>query len=220
MNTLALIVSDIHLGSRYCRVAEFLRFMDDLPPGADLVLNGDVVDRWHHAIPDEHKPVLEAIRRESLNRRVVWVRGNHDDGFVLKDPRKVEFADSYELGSRLFASHGYDFDNVMPYHETFIKLFRAMHHLRILLGAEPVHVAYYAKKFAPLYNVLRRHVTMNAIEHGRENGFEVVTCGHTHYVEEVAQDGVRYINTGSWTEKPICCVEVGEKEIGLREIKR
>ena len=218
MSIQAIIISDLHLGSRYCFIEEFRRFMESLPEGADLVMNGDVVDRWHQNLPDEHLPALEAIRRESLKRRVVWVRGNHDDQYELENPAKVEFADNHVIEKRLFAAHGFDFDNVMPYHETFIKLFRAMHHLRIFLGAEPVHVAYYAKKFTPLYNVLRRHVTMNAVEYGKENGFEVVTCGHTHCVEDVTRGGVRYINTGSWTEKPIACIEAREDAIVLREI--
>jgi len=219
MSTLAIILSDVHLGSRYCLIDEFLRFLESLPSGADLVLNGDIVDRWHHDIPEEHQLGLDAVRRESLKRHVVWVRGNHDDGYELKDPCKVEFADSYSIGHRLFASHGFDFDNVMPYHLTFIRLFRAMHNLRISLGAEPVHVAHYAKKFSPLYNVLRRHVIMNAIEYGKENGYEVVTCGHTHYVEDDTKDGVRYINTGSWTESPICYVQVERDAILLLEIE-
>lgn len=217
MSRSAVIISDVHLGSAYCCLAEFLDFMRNLPPEADLVLNGDVVDRWHHKLPPEHEVGLDALRRESHHRRVVWVRGNHDDGYVLENPEKVAFAGAFNLGRDLYAAHGYDFDNILTHHRLFVRFFRAMHHLRLRLGAEPVHVAYYAKKFRPLYNVLRRHVAANAVEFAVENGYAAVTCGHTHYAEDLTQRGVRYVNTGSWTEKPICYLEVNEQGMTLKE---
>ena len=97
--------------------------------------------------------------------------------------------------------------------------FRLFHHLRLRLGAEPVHVAHYAKKWGALYRFLRRNVMLNAVEHAREGGFEAVTCGHTHFVEDVLCDGVRYLNTGAWTEVPIYVLLVTDEAIRLQEVK-
>ena len=189
-----IIISDIHLGSPHSRVGQFLEFMAALPDGADLVMNGDVVDYWHRELKGDHLVSLDRIREESLRRRVVWVSGNHDDGYYPDDPGDIEFAQFLNLGDRLHISHGYDFDTVMPYHKTFIKVFRFLHLLRVRLGAEPVHVAFYAKKFRTLYGVLRKHVSLNAVEYGKEKNFVAVTCGHTHYVEEQTIDNIRYIS--------------------------
>ena len=213
MNT--FVISDVHLGSYYCLHASFIRFLEDLPPGATLLLNGDIVDRWHGELVGEHRRALGLLLEQSRQRSVVWVRGNHDEQFSVADPVNVEFTSSYSLGKRLYISHGYDFDNVMPRHCTFIKLFRALHFLRVRLGAEAVHVAHYAKRFQLLYNVLQKHVRDNAIEYAIENGYEAVTCGHTHYPEDSIYEGVRYINTGSWTEKEIVYLHVTDTDMRL-----
>jgi len=74
--------------------------------------------------------------------------------------------------------------------------------LRVRLGARPVHVAEYAKNWKAFYRVLRNNVMRNAVNCAVENGFEAVTCGHTHFAEDILLNGVRYINTGAWTEFP------------------
>lgn len=214
-----IIISDVHLGSRYFQSGLFDRFLERLPADATLVLNGDTVDAVHRELPAEHQRSLDRLREESLRRRVVWLFGNHDDTFVMSDPLRIEFAREFSVGKRLFVAHGFDFDNVIPYHGLFVHLFRAMHQLRVLLGAEAVHVAQYAKKWGILYRVLRKSVAMNAIEHAKEGGYAAVTCGHTHFAEDVMIQGVRYINTGAWTERPTYYVDVDDAGIRLRNVE-
>jgi len=212
------IISDVHLGSRYCLIEEFMGFLDALPDGAGLVLNGDTVDVRHGTMPLRHREAMDRLREESLRRRVVWVLGNHDERYVLADPRRIEIVRSLDIGKQIFVSHGYDFDNIMPYHKVFIILFRIFHRIRIQLGAPPVHVAFYAKKLRLLYRVLQNHVAMNAVEHARENGFEAAACGHTHCVEDRMIDGIRYINTGAWTERPLLYLSVQDEGMKLAPV--
>jgi UDP-2,3-diacylglucosamine pyrophosphatase LpxH len=202
------IVSDLHLGSKHSRVEPFLRFLDALPAETELVLNGDVVDHWRGRLEGKHLAAQQRLKDESFRRHIVWVRGNHDEKYAVEDPGRIAMVKSYSIGKRLYVSHGYDFDTVMPYHQTFIRIFRFIHRVRVRLGAEAVHVAYYAKRFEILYGVLRKHVAMNAVEYARENGYGAVTCGHTHYAEDTLIDGIRYINTGAWTEPPGYCLDV------------
>jgi len=133
----------------------------------------------------------------------------------MPDPGRIEFRQSFSIGDRLFVSHGFDFDNVMPYNRPFVLLFRALHHLRILLGAEAVHVAHYAKKWQLFYRVLCKSVAMNAVEYAKERGYKAVTCGHTHFTEDIVIDGIRYINTGSWTERSVHYLWIDETRIAL-----
>jgi len=214
----AVIVSDLHLGSKYCRFDSLLRFLRNLPPGCDLVLNGDTIDRWHKRLLATHKEALDLLAAESFKRRVVWVRGNHDKHFEVEAPNKIEFVDSHEIGDLIFISHGFNFDKVMPFSRLFIVVFRYMHRLRIRLGAESVHVAFYAKKFQKLYEVLKTSIRTRAVKYAKEHGFKIVTCGHTHYVEDVVVDGVRYINTGAWTEAPIFYLKVTGDDLRLIEV--
>jgi UDP-2,3-diacylglucosamine pyrophosphatase LpxH len=198
-------------------IEKFRVFLEQLPAEACLVLNGDTIDNPEKPLPDEHNRALQAIVKESYTRKVIWTYGNHDDSLALRDPGNIQFENSFAINNRLYVSHGFDFDNIMPRNRYFIRFFRLMHRLRILLGAPPVHVAYYAKKWSALYDILRRHVASNAVEHAKENGFEAVVCGHTHYAEDIMIDGIRYINTGAWTEKPVYYLEVNGENMGLKE---
>lgn len=216
MNT--IVVSDLHLGSRFCRYDRLLKFIRNLPPGYDLVLNGDTIDRWHKRYLENHKEAMDLLAAESQERRVVWLRGNHDKRITPRNPGRIEFKASHNIGETLFIAHGHDFDNVMPINKLFIIVFRYVHHLRISLGAEPVHVALYAKKFRRLYGVLRANIRTNAVQYAKKHGFGAVTCGHTHYIEDLSVDGVRYINTGSWTEEPVFYLEATGGDLRLMKV--
>jgi UDP-2,3-diacylglucosamine pyrophosphatase LpxH len=214
------VVSDVHIGSKYFRSDRFMEFVRGLPTDVGLVLNGDTMDRLHaRKFRPGHREALDLLRRESFRRPVVWVYGNHDENYRMPDPGRIEFRKSFSIGRRLFVAHGYDFDNVMPYHRCFVRVFRILHEIRIWLGAEAVHVAHYAKKWPFLYRVLLKNVLMNAVEYARENGYEAVACGHTHYVEDVTVDGIRYINTGAWTEPPLCYLMVDDQGARLVEFR-
>ena len=86
------------------------------------------------------------------------------------------------------------------------------------MGARPVHVAEYAKKWTAFYRVLRNSVARNAVQCAAENGFEAVTCGHTHYPEDVTLDGIRYINTGAWTESPAHYLHLTDHKMALNQV--
>lgn len=212
-----IITSDVHLGSRFCLHDLFLRFLENLPETTGLIMNGDTVDDPDKKFPAEHKLILDKLRNESYRRRIIWIRGNHDDRYIPTDPARIEFMPDFSIDKRLYVSHGFDFDNIMPRNRHFIMAFRLFHRFRMKLGASPVHVARYAKKWSALYKIFRRHVASNAIEHAAENGFKAVTCGHTHFAEDLKIRGIRYINTGAWTEKPVYYLHVNREKMTLRQ---
>ena len=214
----AIVISDVHLGSRHCRREPFERFLDRLPAGVTLILNGDTVDYRHRRLRPDALATLARLAAESRRRTVVWVCGNHDEDYRPPEPGAIQFVSSYALDQRLYVQHGFYFDHIMPYHRLFILAFKIMHVLRVRLGAEPVHVAEYAKRWPTLYGVLRRNVLQNAVRYAREHGFGAVTCGHTHYAESDTIDGILYLNTGAWTERPSYAVVVDEASVTLHEI--
>jgi len=216
-NMRLVVISDLHIGCRFCRAQHFLEWLPRLPHDAALVLNGDTVDNPRTAATDEARQLLDALAEESRKRPVVWLWGNHDDDFRPENAGAITFAASHAVGKRLFIAHGYDFDNVMPRHQGFIRAFRWLHRQRMRFGAPPVHVAHYAKKWRRLYDYLRSSVRQNAIEYAREAGFEAVACGHVHFAEQAAVDGIRYFNTGAWTEDAAHCLLVDETEMTLQE---
>ena len=214
----AIIVSDLHIGSPYIQSRALEAFLETLPEDHDLILNGDIIDQPYLKMNNADQRILDRIEQISLGQKVVWIRGNHDNGYTPQDFGEVKTASSYSLGNRLFITHGDDFDEIMPRSRLFIKAFRWMHDLRVKWGARPVHVAEYAKKWKSLYRVLRKNVALNAVKYAAENGFEAVTCGHTHYAENMIVGNIRYINTGAWTELPAHYIRITSDDITLNRV--
>ena len=214
----SIIVSDLHIGSRYFKCGPFERFLKELPPDHDLIMNGDIIDSPYVKMETAEQRILDLIKDISYRRKVVWIRGNHDNGYVPQRLGHTIFKSSHSLDGRLLITHGDAFDDIMPRSRLFMKAFHLMHDLRVKLGAKPVHVAEYAKKWRSFYRVLCKNVALNAVKCAAENGFEAVTCGHTHYPADVAFNGIRYINTGAWTEIPAYYLLVTADEMVLNRV--
>jgi len=214
----AIVVSDLHIGSRYFQFGIFERFLEALPADHELIMNGDIIDSPYMKMEESDQRILDMIEDISYRQPVIWVRGNHDNGYVPRSFGKTIFKSSHRIGDRLLITHGDDFDDIMPRSRLFIRAFSLMHNLRVKLGARPVHVAEYAKKWKSFYRVLRNNVASNAVKCAAENGIEAVTCGHTHYPEDLVLDGIRYINTGAWTEFPAHYLQITAENIVLNQM--
>lgn len=212
------ITSDLHLGNHFSQAELFRECLQCLKPGIGIVLGGDTVDDPTRVLDACGKLCIEGLVRESEKRRVIWVKGNHDDHYMPEIVGNIEFTSDSILEDRLFIAHGDNFDNVMPYNRWFIALFKKFHECRVRLGASPVHVADYAKKWGLLYRFLRRNVLKNAVEHAKEIGIDAVACGHVHYAEEQVLEEIRYFNLGSWTEHPPHCLLFDDTSIRLVSI--
>ena len=211
----AVIVSDLHIGSPYFLHEDFQRFVNNIPQDHEFIMNGDIIDDPYGKLTRHHQHTLDFIAQLSNRNRVVWIRGNHDNGYFPRGLGKIQFKRYHSINDRLLIVHGDDFDEIMPRNQVFIKAFKFMHNVRVKLGAKPVHVAHYAKKWEFLYGVLRRNVMMNAVKCARENGYEAVTCGHTHYPEDRVFNNIRYVNTGAWTESPVFYLGVTDDKMTL-----
>lgn len=211
----AIIVSDLHLGSRYFLHRKFERFLCSIPDDHELILNGDVIDNPRRKLQLPHQRILNLIEQISYHKRVVWIRGNHDNGYIPAGLEKVDFKRTYNIERNLLIAHGDDFDDIMPRNLAFIKIFNLLHSLRLKLGARPVHVANYAKKWKTFYKYLCKNIMMNAVNCAKKNGYKAVTCGHSHYPEYKSYNGIRYINTGAWTEVPTFYLQITDGEIFL-----
>jgi len=214
----AIIVSDLHIGSKFFLYQDFEFFLNNIPQEAEFILNGDIIEHPYAKLEKADQRVLARIEQMSFRQQVVWIRGNHDNGYTPTGLGKVKVTRSYSIGKRLLITHGDDFDEIMPRSRAFIKAFKLMHNLRVKLGAKPVHVAEYAKKWKSFYSVLRKNVALNAVSCAIENGFEAVTCGHTHYAEDMVVDGIRYLNTGAWTELPAHYLYITADDIALNRV--
>jgi UDP-2,3-diacylglucosamine pyrophosphatase LpxH len=213
----AIIVSDLHIGSRYFLHANFMQFLENIPQDHEFILNGDIINNPYGKMKPADRQILDRFGEMSFQQKVVWVRGNHDNGYIPDNLGKIQIKQYYALQKRLFVTHGDFFDEVMPRSQMFIKAFKMMHDLRVKLGARPIHVAQYAKKWKSFYEYLRKNVMLNAVSYAAANRFEAVTCGHTHFAEEHFVHGIKYLNTGAWTELPTYYVRITDNEMTLNK---
>ncbi len=104
-----VIISDLHLGSAYCKEEELLQFLNALECD-ELILAGDIVD--FVKIPVFSQLSLEILKKITSFPKVVYIIGNHDysfDAFAGKSLSHIEFMEMYEFdeGNRSFrVEHG------------------------------------------------------------------------------------------------------------------
>ena len=104
-----VIISDLHLGSAYCKEEELLQFLNGLECD-ELILAGDIVDFVKIPIFSEHS--LDILHTITSFPRVVYIIGNHDysfDAVAGKTLSHIEFMEMYEFeeGGRSFRiEHG------------------------------------------------------------------------------------------------------------------
>ncbi len=212
------ITSDLHLGSRHADIAAFNRFLDQLPSDATLVLNGDTVNHRYGEdnLVGLHAATLKRLVAESARRRIVWILGNNDLHVSQRDMGRIEFRPDFAIGS-LHVEHGHRFDHIMPRVRPCLFLAKRAYDLFEALSGSRCHIASRIKFLNGLYHVLTQHVARHAVAYAHAHGFSTMTCGHTHYPEDRVIDGVRYINTGAWTE-PGNTVVAADDDGGIRVV--
>jgi UDP-2,3-diacylglucosamine pyrophosphatase LpxH len=134
----------------------------------------------------------------------------------MRDHGEILFARSHTISNRLIITHGNELDKAKPLIHLLIKPFKAIQFMRIRAGLKPVNVARLAKRVEPFYRLYRWKLMRDAVRFARKNGFEAITCGHAHHPEDRVFQGVRYINTGAWTEYPPYYLMVNEREMRLQ----
>ncbi len=99
----AIIVSDLHIGSHHFLYDDFERFLGNISEDHEIILNGDIIDNPYKNLKPPHQRILDLIEQKSYRQKVVWVRGNHDNGYMPKGFGKVHFTPLYNLGDRLLS---------------------------------------------------------------------------------------------------------------------
>lgn len=213
MNIELIITSDMHIGSKLFRPELLEPFLSSLPPGIPLVLNGDTIhdDKWN-LFPPGHLAALDMLVAESGKRRVVWISGNHDRNPDLANRGKLEFADRLVHRNSVLILHGQHF---LPFRWILrLIILLLMKPLGLAGGRSEILASRYSKRMPWLYSMLTHGAVRNVTAYARKNGFKMVICGHTHAREDRMENGVRYVNTGSWVNEPWCAL-VSETDIVL-----
>lgn len=111
-----VFISDIHGSYKYAKKAIEIFEREE---GSNLVILGDVL--YHgprNPLPEEYNPQLVAELFNSINEKIIAVRGNCDaevDQMVLDFPCMADYSVLFWEGKRIYITHGhlYNKDNML-----------------------------------------------------------------------------------------------------------
>lgn len=192
-----------------CR--QFRAFLRNLPPDAVLVMNGDTVDVEGRPMQEEHREALADICAESFRRRIVWTWGNHGGNWVPREPNRIESVASWSDGMNFFA-HG---ERFMPAYGLYRAFNRIVETYRKCGVRDSLSTIKLAKSLPLLFGILKRASIANAVRFAEKNGHRTIVCGHLHTVVDTTIRGIRYVNTGAWTDWPAYYLLCGDGEMRL-----
>jgi len=232
-----IFLSDVHLGSRACRVNLLLDFLRKTRCDT-LYLVGDIIDieslRRTFYWPSSHSEALRLILAKSREgTRVVYIPGNHDDELrALVGVRfgNVEVArdaiHTTRAGRRLLVLHGDQFDTIVRGKSlgvllgglacrSLLSLNRFVHWLHDLARRPYWSLAQHVKQRFPGAKRYVEGYQRATLAAAREAGVDGVVCGHIHRAEIEQIDGLLYCNDGDWVESCSALVEDENGELSL-----
>lgn len=230
----AIIVSDLHLGTKDSKAEEFIEFIESHPTDL-LILNGDIVDGWAlnrgTKWKKQHTKVISKLLHLSNTTRIIWIRGNHDEfiqEFIGTHLGAIEIREDYKLDINNSIESYYIF------HGDVIDVFITKYKWLSKIGAIGYDFALWLNR---VYNTYRRWRKLPYISISQKikesvkvatnyvNDFEVtalsmatkkgcngVICGHIHQPADRMIGGKRYLNSGDWIENmsAICIDNIGK----------
>ena len=218
----AIVVSDLHLGTKDSKAEEFIQFLDEHPTDL-LILNGDIIDGWAlnrgTKWKKQHTKVISKLLKLSNKTRIIWIRGNHDEfiqEFIGTHLGAIEIREDYKL----------DIDNTMEsyyiFHGDVIDVFITKYKWLSKIGAVGYDFALWLNRVYNAYRKWRKLPYISISQKIKEsvkvatnyvNDFEVtalsmatkkgcngVICGHIHQPADRMINGKRYLNSGDWVE--------------------
>ena len=234
-----VFLSDVHLGSRACRVDLLLDFLRHMRCET-LYLVGDIIDieslRHSFFWPQSHSEVLKLLmQRCREGMRIVYVPGNHDDDLrafagACLGPIEVrrEAMHTTRCGRKLLVIHGDEFDAVVRGRSLgvvlgafacrrLLTLNRFVHWLADVLGRPYWSLAQHVKDRFPGTRSYIARFEAAVLEAARKAGADGVVCGHIHRADLSERDGLVYCNDGDWVESCTALVEDTSGRLSLIE---
>jgi UDP-2,3-diacylglucosamine pyrophosphatase LpxH len=205
-----VVISDLHLGSDVCQARLLEAFLEWVVfQTRMLVINGDIFDDLNFKrLTKRHFACLKIIRRNSDRDdfRLIWIRGNHDGpADIISHIVGVEILDEYVFSNgplRLLILHGDQFDTFTTHYPWLTHIACGIFYY--IQKWVPHRAARWVRRISKRWQRNSQLIERRATEYARSRGYRYVTCGHTHLPLVSEADGIRYFNSGTWTESPPC----------------
>jgi UDP-2,3-diacylglucosamine pyrophosphatase LpxH len=216
MNYKAVIVSDLHLGTKDSKAKEFIEFLEQHPTDP-LILNGDIIDGWAlnrgAKWKKQHTNAISKILKVSNKTKVIWIRGNHDEflaEFIGMHFGNIEIREDYIINNH-FVFHGDVIDVFITKYKWLAKigsvgydfalwLNRWYNRYRVWRGLPYQSISQEIKAGVKAATSYINDFEIAAIKMASKHGCQGVICGHIHQPADLMINGVRYLNSGDWVE--------------------
>ena len=218
--THTLIISDLHLGSSVCQAEKALKLLKSYS-FRKLILLGDVLDSVDFRdLPQEHWEFLTHIGKLSKTKKIRWVVGNHDAGLVeifrsLMDAQIHEIYNWQYKGKKYLAIHGHQFDRFLVNNKLISDMATAIYNYVQKIDYEDRRVSHYLKQKSKGWLRLSDKVARGALRFAKKYDANYVFCGHTHKATQRRDHGIKYYNSGCWTDNPCTYITIDEKKIEI-----
>lgn len=216
-------VSDVHLGLKYSRVDELLKFLKE-NDCETLYLVGDIIDGWAlkqkwYWDANANLLIQKILQKAHTGTRIVYLTGNHDE-FLRFFDRPLMFG-NIEIhdevihtsadGKTYLVVHGDKFDGVLNQmdwishvgsflYDGILWLSDKISNLRRRMGMTYWSLANFVKtKVKKAVKFMTSFETVLVKEAARHNVTGVI-CGHIHNACHKTIDGIEYYNCGSFLE--------------------
>lgn len=217
-----LILSDIHLGTKYCKAKEVLDFLERCH-FQKLILNGDIIDGWclkrQGGWLESHSHVLNKLMSyiDDPSVEVIFLKGNHDEMLdeVLEFPvHKLNMIDQHihqTLNGNYLVTHGDAFDSVAQNHKwiailgdigyQFMMGINALYNkYRKWRGKKYFSISKVTKSFVKSIVSSTDNLDAKLIKAAKNANCSGIICGHIHTAIDKHLDDIHYLNSGDWVE--------------------
>jgi len=225
----AIIVSDLHLGTKDSKAKDFIEFLDSHPTHL-LILNGDIIDGWAlnrgAKWKKSHTNVISKLLKLSNKTKIIWIRGNHDEfitEFIGSHFGNIEIREDYILNlSTWVTGDEYLKKSYYIFHGDVIDVFITKYKWLAKIGSVGYDIALWLNRWYNRYRAWRglpyqsiskdiksgvkaatnyiNDFETAAIKMGEKHGCQGVICGHIHQPEDINLPEGHYLNSGDWVE--------------------
>lgn len=224
-----IVMSDIHLGSKWSKAKEANRFLK-YHTCDTLILCGDIIDGWElvrgrrEKWKRRHTNFISRLLELQHDTQIIYLRGNHDD--FLDRVLPLRFANVSVLkdyvytsgGKHYYVLHGDIFDHVTSSMKWLAKVGDVGYSL--LMGFNRLYNRRRQRRGLPYYSVSQKikqkvkasvsyisDFEKHLVEVARQKGCAGIICGHIHQADKRTIDGILYLNSGDWVESMTALAE-------------
>ncbi len=221
--THTIIVSDIHLGSSVSQPRKLLETLERYS-FRKLILLGDVFESLNFDnLSRDGWELLKYIGKFSRTKKVRWVEGNHDKGLsqivgalVGAEIKKV-YRWQYK-NEKYLAIHGHQFDRFLVNNFVMSYIATVLYKFLQKVDFKDKRMSRFVKRKSRGWLKMSEKVFHSAVLYGKLKGVNYVFCGHTHKATKKTKHGIKYYNSGCWTDTPCTYITIDEDKIKIHKV--